>query len=169
MNTEAISEYSEFTSDATREDTVLTRFFEIREVPHVGGGDADVWTKRNRHTHVSVATDNLTIDPGGEAVRLTVVYSVKEGARNNTHLEWAGEVQIDAPRDYKIVKAGAGRSDVSFGKTYHGKDHEWHDETAQVEGSYFANLQVKFDGPGADNKGNARMKAIIAIPVTLEK
>ena len=48
------------------------------------------------------------------------------------------------------------------------QNHGWHDVSDEVQGNYMTKLEVKFDGAGDDNHGNAGLRASINVPVTLE-
>ena len=86
----------------------LTHEIIFDKVPMIGGGDADVFTKPGRQTHVSVTTGNLT-NHGGY-VTIQVTYSVEEGQKNNTHLQRSENFRLEAPKGCVITSFGDGRS-----------------------------------------------------------
>lgn len=150
------------------EESILTREVHFSQVPQVGGGDSDVFTKPGRSTQVLVRTSSLT--SSGTYLTIDVTYSVKEVAKNNTHLERTDKIRIDAPSGCRIVDYGRDLRNATFSNTYVGEDHGWHDATEHVNltGSYFSSLSVKFDGKGNDDTGNVQMKGVLAIPVTMQ-
>jgi hypothetical protein len=138
-------------------------------VPWVGGGDADVTTKSGRATDVSVGAGLASVSPDGLSGYFAVTYQVKEVAPNFTELVGSRLVWFYAPPGYRIVRVLNPYSNDpgAFGRRYFGQDHNAHDESAAVAGTYFRSLVVRFDGPGRDDQGNAAMVARFAIPVEL--
>lgn len=143
--------------------------FEITQVPSDGSGDADVNTQPGRNTIVTVRSVGLTLSPDAKGLQFTLIYSIREGSPDHTHLESRTKVVLPAPRGSRIVKFGQGVTDVAFAKVFTGRNHDFNDVSGEVQGSYLNSLEVKFDGKGDDDQGNARLKASIVIPVTLEE
>jgi len=138
-------------------------------VPWVGGGDADVYTKSGRATDVSVGAGLAYVYPDGLSGYFGVTYSVEEVASDYTRLQRQDLVRFYAPAGYRIVRVLNPYSNDpgGFFRRYFGEDHNAHDESAAVAGTYFRSLVVRFDGPGRDDQGNAAMVARFAIPVEL--
>jgi hypothetical protein len=128
------------------------------------GGDADVTSKSGRYTDVVVRTSEPQLLDPFEG-RIFVTYEVTEVAPNHTVLRRTEVVPFYAPPGCKMRSAGYNRPPVNFGRRYRGEDHEWHDESAAVAGTYMEYLEFKFDGPGRDDLGNAAMFATLVIPV----
>jgi hypothetical protein len=149
--------------------TVLTQFVEWTEIAQVGGGDPDVNSKNGRPTHVTFETSNLSLAPDGRSISITLVYSVKEGQKNFTHLKKEGNVVLPVPEGFKVKSVGEGKGHANYSETYQSEDHEWHDVKEKVKDSFVSSLEVKFDGKGDDDKGNARVKFTLAMPVELER
>lgn len=143
----------------------LVRVIDVGRVPWVAGDDPDVNTKSGRWTDIEVSTSNLRVF--GDHVTIDLIYRVFEVSRDNTTLQHLESVTIFAPAGFRVSRVGEGRSHTTFRRTYGGRDHDWHDETAAVEGTYLRQLSFKFDGVGRDDQGNAQMRCIIAIPVEL--
>jgi hypothetical protein len=139
----------------------------IGSVPHVSGGDADVYTKSGRYTDVWVQAGQPYVYSGGLSGYIPLMYEVREGASNYTLLRRTAYVPFQAPHGYRIVSLGTNRSPANFRRRYWGEDHDWHNESAAVVGTYLQRLWTKFDGPGRDDQGNAAMIAEIWIGVEL--
>jgi hypothetical protein len=155
------------TAQAQSVFTDLTQSFYTTNIYWQGGGDAEVNTKSGRFTDVFVTTENFEIHTGGVAVSTVLKYEIHEGYPDYTVLRRYETVFLFAPPGYHIVNAGFNKSPVNWSKRYFGQDHNWHNESAEVAYSYLRSLEVKFDGSGRDDKGNAAMSGVIAIPVEL--
>jgi hypothetical protein len=157
------------TAEAQPIYTDLTTDLYMQSVPWVGGGDADVYTKSGRYTNVFLSAGLAAVSPDGLSAYFSVTYAVQELAPNHTRLQRSDLVSVYAPPGYRIVRVlntYSGDPGGFFG-SYYGQDHNAHDESAAVAGTYFRSLVVRFDGPGRDDQGNAAMVARLAVPVEL--
>jgi hypothetical protein len=156
------------TAQAESVITNLTYYYDTQgrgNVPWVGGGDADVYSKVGRYTVVAVRTGYPYINPGGGSLDLQVEYEVQEGASNYTVLRKSDVVRFYVANGWTIARVLPDKGPVYWSRTYFGEDHFWHDESAP--GSYFAYFSTRFDGSGRDDRGNAGLVAQIEIPVEL--
>ena len=142
----------------------------IPRLVHVGGGDADVYAKSGRSTHVSVVTLNPTVHSNRTTVGITTVYEVREGRSNYTHLRGETTVSVQAETGLRILQIGPGGRNANFNESFGGEDHDWHDISSRpgISGSYLKNLSIRFDGKGDDDRGNAQLRGIVEVPVTVE-
>jgi hypothetical protein len=144
---------------------LLTHYYSTGAVPHVSGGDADVYSKTGRFTDVAVYTHGPHIVPGGGSLNIGVEYVVQEGRSNYTRLRKLEWVTLYAPQGWRIASVLPTRSPVYWSRRYYGEDHFWHDELQA--GTHFAYFSTRFDGSGRDDRGNAGLVAQIEIPVEL--
>jgi hypothetical protein len=155
------------TAEAQSVFTELTPSFYMTNIFHVSGGDADVYSKSGRYTDVIVSTGFPTIYSDGLVGSILLTYEVREVASNYTVLRRSETVWFAPPDGYRMVN-NYFRQPTALSRRYSGQDHNWHDESAATSGrSYIKILNVRFDGPGRDDQGNAAMSGRLSIPVDL--
>ena len=118
---------------------------------------------------VSVKTSNLVNH--GNHLTIDVTYTIRERAKNYTHLERSETVTLPAPSGSCIVTFGTNKIDANYYNPFFGEDHNWYNisNAKNINNSYFDVLSIRFDGKGNDDTGNAQLDGTIAIPVKLRK
>jgi hypothetical protein len=134
----------------------------IPRVAHNSGGDADVCTKSGRTTHYKVSVSELKLDCTRNVITGRVSYDVQEGRHNNTRLLAETTFEIPAPAGAKRLAA----HDLVVAGSLTGQNHRWN-QVALAADQCFTTLEVKVDGKGCDDQGNAAMKGRLAITVEL--
>jgi len=142
--------------------------YEMTSVPKVGGGDADINSQGGRSTQVHIKVSNIRLDNDGRAILVEVLYSVKEVWKNYTHLQRKATVRVDLPNNWKVKKLADDVTELDHSEAIEGKEHGWVDISNNTGGTCVEEAQVKIDGPGDDDKGNARLKIKLVIPVVVE-
>ncbi|MCB9919938.1 MAG: hypothetical protein H6832_16160 [Planctomycetes bacterium] len=127
----------------------------------VGGDDADVCTKKNRTTHYTVSVQQLQLDRAKQRITGIVIYTVREGKTNHTRLRGTRPFSIPAPAGAIAILER--QPEVSG--SLRGKNHSWND--VDPANTYFSDLEIRVDGSGDDDEGNAAMTGKLAIPVQL--
>lgn len=154
-------------SQALGQEYVLVhRNANIPRLNWVGGGDADVFSKPGRRTQVDVVTRDIQLER--THLNITVQYDVREMRSNYTHLSKSETFTISAPAGFCITGLSPRRRHDSFRQVFVGEDHSFHDVTHRVPDGYFSSLQIRFDGRGRDDTGNAQLIGELAVPVYLE-
>lgn len=148
---------------------LIRQEIKFTDVPRKGGGDADVNSKKGRQTDVSVKTSNLVNH--GNHLTIDVTYTIRERAKNYTHLERSETVTLPAPSGSCIVTFGTNKINANYYNPFFGEDHNWYNisNAKNINNSYFEALSIRFDGKGNDDTGNAQLDGTIAIPVKLKK
>lgn len=150
------------------EERTLTKEVNFTTVPHVGGGDADVFSQDGRTTEITVRTSDL--NNHSTHLTITVVYRIQEVSPDHTVLERREEQRLDAPDGFRIARIGMGRMHANFRDGFPGGDHGVHEISSRngIQGSYLNDAHVKFDDWGRDDLGNAQFRGHLSIPVVLE-
>lgn len=148
----------------------LTAPVVIPRLQHVGGGDPDVFTKGGRWTGVSVVTLRPQVPATLDSVSIIIQYDVRERRRNYTHLSGTTTVRFLADSGYRILQVGPGGIDAHYYEEWPGENHQWNDisHAPGIAGSYFRTLDIRFDGRGDDDQGNAGLRGLMEVPVTVE-
>lgn len=154
-------------SQALGQEYVLVhRSANIPRLNWVGGGDADVVSKKGRMTQVDVVTRDIQLER--TYLNLTVQYDVREMRKDYTHLSKSETFRLPAPDGFCITGLSPRSRHAQFREVFVGKDHSFHDVTHRVPNSYFSSLVIRFDGKGRDDTGNAQLRGTLAVPVYLE-
>jgi hypothetical protein len=141
--------------------TNLYKFWQCIDMDSIGPGDDDVYTKRGRHTDISISMSKPTLD--GKRLKTQVVYNINEGRRDYTHLTLTKDVIIPFPSNWKKVTIlGADAYQVDM--TIYDKNHKWNPIGINTV-NWIQRLEVKIDGPGGDADGNAGIRIHFNIPV----
>jgi len=145
--------------------------YEMSEITKVAGGDADIDSQsgNGRGTTIHVQATNIRLDNSGKAILVDVLYGVREVHSNNTHLQKSETVTIALPQNWNVKRIGDNTTELDHSETIEGKQHGWIDITSNTAGTVAQNCQVKIDGPGRDDQGNARLKLKLVIPVVIEE
>lgn len=148
----------------------LTAPVVIPRLQHVGGGDSDVFTKGGRWTGVSVVTLRPQVPATLDSVSIIIQYDVRERRKNHTHLSGTTTVRFHADSGYRILQVGPGGVDAHYYEEWPGQNHQWNDisHAPGIAGSYFRTLDIRFDGEGDDDQGNAGLRGLMEVPVTVE-
>jgi hypothetical protein len=134
----------------------------IPRVNYSSGGDADIFTKKGRVTHYKVIVSELKLDTIRGLITGRVLYDVQEGRSDHTRLVGETTFEIPAPRGAKRLVA---RDKVVAGSLT-GENHNWI-AIALSPDQCFRTLELKVDGKGDDDQGNAALKGRLAIEVEL--
>jgi hypothetical protein len=136
--------------------------YQMDKVNWFGGGDADVCTKDGRRTSVNVIVNRLRVSPDNNYVLAQITYNIKEMRSNFTQLKSVDTVEIPIPyecvgKKVKIVDT----TDFSYSNVFLGKNHDWNSISAPYPTSIVQSGELKFDGPGRDDRGNASLKLVL--------
>lgn len=134
----------------------IDQSFTASPVPFVGGGDADVFTKKGRKTRVRIRVGNLRISGDGRTVFSTVFYEVKELRKDNTHLSYNQTAFLPVPGG-KVARRILTGSTFDWTHTFEGQNHSWND--VQISNQHCIDLaRCRIDGGGRDDQGNAALE-----------
>ncbi len=148
------------------ESTIVAYSWELLKMQDVGPGDADVCTKGGRHTTVKLNLTRPILEPLSKRIKMHVVYDVIEGRKDYTHLQMSTDILIPVPTDWTQVKVPGG-SEFNTTMVVYGRNHRWIPLSVGLC-NWIQTLEVKIDGPGDDQEGNAGLRINFAIPVEYE-
>ncbi len=142
----------------------------IPRLNHVSGGDADIFSKSGRTTHVNVNAFTPVPVRSGTAVQCLVEYSVKEGRSNNTHLLGRTTVTLELENGMRLQKIGGGFKPANFYERIMGEQHGLIDisDRPGIAGSYLQNCRIRIDGKGDDDQGNASLEGTLILPLRVQ-
>lgn len=142
----------------------------IPRLNHIGGGDADVFTKSGRTTHVYVRAFTPVPVRSGTAVQCLVEYAVEEGRSNNTQLLGRTVVTLDLQNGMRLHKIGGGFNPANFYERMPGQQHGVIDITNRpgIAGSYLQSCRIRIDGKGDDDSGNAYLEGSLILPLRVQ-
>ena len=142
----------------------------IDRVDSIGPGDADINTQSGRSTNIRVYTHTPTPTRGATSIEFTLEYWLREGRRDHTTLSAKRSIRIQLPWGYRWHSFGAGYVDARLNETIDGKQHGWIDisDYPALAGTALDSCQIKTDGKGDDDRGNARLMAHVMVPLVVD-
>ena len=149
------------------EEMTIIQNWKSMEMEHVGGGDADVFTKSGRYTNVSVKIEKPSIEKYGatsNCIKTNLVYDIKEGRHNHTHLQMVRNIIVPLPSDITDIKI-PGAKEYRFQGSIRGQNHKWNSMDIHTV-NWIQDMKIKIDGKGDDDEGNAGIDINFAIPIT---
>lgn len=142
----------------------------IPRLNHVGGGDADVFSKSGRSTHVYVRAYTPVPIRGNTAIQCLVEYEVREGRSNFTQLLGRTTATLELEDGMRIRKVTGGFQPANYYERITGEQHRQFDisDRPGIAGSYLQSCRIRIDGKGDDDEGNASLEGVLVIPLQVE-
>ncbi|ARU04594.1 hypothetical protein CCO03_07835 [Comamonas serinivorans] len=142
----------------------------IARLNHVSGGDADIFSKSGRSTHVYVRAFTPVPVRSSTAVQCLVEYSVEEGRSNNTRLLGRTTVTMELENGMRLNKIGGGFKPANYYERIMGEQHGLMDisDRPGISGSYLQTCRIRIDGKGDDDQGNASLEGTLILPLRVE-
>lgn len=142
----------------------------IDRMNSIGPGDEDVNTQSGRSTTVTVKSSAPRPAYGSTEVVVTLEYKVREGRKDNTTLYAKEVVTIQLENGARFVEFGGGYTDADYKEVIGGEQHDWFDITNRsgIRGSVLQWCNIKIDGKGDDDNGNAQLSGHLSIPLVVE-
>jgi hypothetical protein len=142
----------------------------IDRLNSTGPGDEDVNSKSGRTTTVTVKSSAPAPAMGASSVFVTVDYTVSEGRSDYTRLKGSRVVEIQLESGARFNSFGAGFVNADYTEVIGGERHNWFDisDRAGIRGSILQWCEIKMDGKGDDDQGNAQLSAHLAVPLVVD-
>ena len=136
----------------------------------VGPGDSDVNTQSGRDTTVRVRTHTPAPVKGGTSIQVTLEATIEEGRKDYTRLNEKRVVTIQLPPGSRFNSFGTGFLDARYEEVFRGKIHHWINLTDRpnISGTVLDSCEIKIDGKGDDDRGNAALRAQLMVPVVVD-
>ena len=142
----------------------------IARLNHIGGGDADVFTKAGRSTNVYVRAFTPVPVRSGTAVQCMVEFVVEEGRSNYTQLMGRTIATLELENGMRLNKIGGGFKPANYYERIVGEQHGVFDisDRPGISGSYLQSCRIRIDGKGDDDRGNAFLEGSLILPLRVE-
>jgi hypothetical protein len=114
-----------------------------------------------RFTEVSIELTAPVVEPQASRLRAHLIYDVKEGRRDYTHLQMSRDILMPLPNNWtQVAVLGAGNFGTDM--VIYGKNHRWNSVDVNAV-NWIQMFEAKIDGPGDDIDGNAGVRINFAI------
>lgn len=143
-----------------------TRFFS--RIPSMGPGDADVYTKKGRGTHILVETQEPQFTSDKLYVQIPLTYEIREMKNADTTLKLTETVKISVPhhlRNKNLTLDNIQAEPYHYSAEMRGQNHRFNALPHQPNSCIYEGF-YRFDGPGEDDKGNAALMLSFRIPIS---